>query len=251
MRFITLLLTLTLLVSVSSAQEAFVTDGLVSFWTFDKSNIKGKTVEDIWSDNDGNIKGEPKSAEGHINEALEFDGVDDWIEVPLNDSLALTDAITTEAWAKFNELGDYEGIYGTGHCTVFAKRNNDKFHLEYHNGADWKYIWSTTVAKTDEWYHILATYDNGIGKMYVNGKLEEETDQKPESIRPVTTNLTIGHIFGWAVADWPCNGVIDELRIYNRALTESEVQKNFKATSRTAVKANGKLPLCWGKIKHL
>jgi hypothetical protein len=251
MKAVTLLLTLTLSVSVAFAQETFVTDGLVSFWTFDKSDIKGETVKDIWGDNNGTITGDPKSVKGHINEALEFDGVDDWIEVPLTDSLKLTDAITTEAWAKFNALGDFEGIYGAGVSTVFAKRNNDKFHLEYHNGAEWKFIWSTTVAEVGKWYHILSTYDNGIGKMYVNGELEESNDRKPESIRPITSNLTIGHIFGWAVADWPCDGVIDELRIYNRALTESEVQKNFKATSHTTVKANGKLPICWGKIKRL
>ena len=121
--------------------------------------------------------------------------------------------------------------------------------------------WSTTVAEVGKWYHILATYDKGVGKMYVNGKLEESNDRKPETIRPVTSNLTIGHIFGWAVADWPCNGVIrgvsatltfrDELRIYNRALTSEEVQRNFKAISHTAVKARGKLPLCWGELKRL
>ena len=140
MRYVTFLLTLTMLVSVASAEEAFVTNGLVSFWTFDKADIKGKTVKDILGENDGTITGDPKSVKGHINEALEFDGVDDWIEVPLNDSLKLTDAITTEGWAKFNALGDYEGIYGSGTCIVFAKRNNDKFHLEYHNGAEWKYM---------------------------------------------------------------------------------------------------------------
>jgi len=80
--------------------EPFVTDGLVSFWTFDKEDISGKTVNDIWGDNDGTMVGKPELVDGKIDQALSFNGTSDMVEVPGNDDLTQigTDSVTAEAW---------------------------------------------------------------------------------------------------------------------------------------------------------
>ena len=66
-----------LLVSVGSISLAFepeiVTKDLVGFWSFDRTTIKGKTVNDIWSKNHGTIKGAPKSVRGKFGQALSFE----------------------------------------------------------------------------------------------------------------------------------------------------------------------------------
>ena len=62
---------------LNTAPASVVTDGLVSYWTFDKAYIVNDTVKDVWGDNNGTIIGNPKVVPGKIGEALEFDGADD------------------------------------------------------------------------------------------------------------------------------------------------------------------------------
>ncbi len=65
-------------VNVAESQE-YVIDGLVGFWTLDKEDIKGDTVKDVSGNgHDGKIEGDPKPIKGKIDEALHFDGKDDW-----------------------------------------------------------------------------------------------------------------------------------------------------------------------------
>ncbi|MCG8622435.1 MAG: hypothetical protein MJE68_10630, partial [Proteobacteria bacterium] len=54
--------------------QPIVTDGLVSYWTFDEKDIAGFTAKDVWGENDGRIVGDPKIVDGQVGEALEFDG---------------------------------------------------------------------------------------------------------------------------------------------------------------------------------
>ena len=85
--------------SVTEAQ--IVTDGLISFWTFDKSDVEDKIVKDLVGINDATINGDPQMVDGKIEEALEFDGVDDRVDCGADASLSLTGAITLEAWIKW------------------------------------------------------------------------------------------------------------------------------------------------------
>ena len=76
------LITFTLLFSIFSLNAAVasvVTDGLVSYWTFDKGSIVNKMVKDVWGDNNGKIIGNPKVVPGQVGEALEFDGAGDFV----------------------------------------------------------------------------------------------------------------------------------------------------------------------------
>ena len=99
------------------AEAAVVTDGLVSYWTFDESTIQGDTVEDIFGDNDGTVMGAPEMVEFAIGEALHFDGTDDYVEVESNESLELQDAFTMDNWVK----GDSEPDTGSGFSRGFSK----------------------------------------------------------------------------------------------------------------------------------
>ena len=59
------------------AQAQIVTDGLVGYWTFDEADIKGEEVRDVWGNNHGKTVGAPKSVEGKVGEALQFNGSTD------------------------------------------------------------------------------------------------------------------------------------------------------------------------------
>ena len=59
--------------------ENIVTDGLVSYWTFDRDDIIGNTVKDVWGENNATIVGTPTIVNGHLKDALKFDGIKDWL----------------------------------------------------------------------------------------------------------------------------------------------------------------------------
>lgn len=69
------------------ANAQMVVDGLVSRWTFDKADIDGKNVKDVQGNNNGTMQGNPKSVEGKIGDALDFDGAADHVVVPSNDNM--------------------------------------------------------------------------------------------------------------------------------------------------------------------
>ena len=81
--------------------ELIVTDGLVSYWTFDRHQVIGGTVKDVWGENDGTIVGNPKVVSGHVREALEFDGPRDYVNLTnLGDFGTQRGEATFEAWVK-------------------------------------------------------------------------------------------------------------------------------------------------------
>ena len=88
--------------------QTFITEELVSYWPFDRAHIKGKTVYDVVGDNDGSMMGDPKTVEGKVGEALEFDGVDDRVVVKDNPSLN-SSTFSIEMWLKPITIRPFEG----------------------------------------------------------------------------------------------------------------------------------------------
>ena len=243
------------------AEAAVVTKGLVSYWTLDRSTMEDKTVEDIFGGNDGTIMGEPEIVEGKINEALHFDGSDDYVEVESNESLKLKDAFTIETWVK----GDSEAAPGFGISQWLSKGEG---------GGNYSFFWGHSITlyarsitfltargtwpvvhiekslKIGEWYHIVGTWDGSNLKIYLNGKLSNETKV---AATPVTDDVPL-MIAGSKSGGTPqqmFDGAVDEVKIYNRALTESEVLNNFRDRSQSlAIISASKLPTLWGRIKR-
>lgn len=231
-----------------------VTDGLVSFWTFDKSDMDGKTVKDVWGNNDGTIVGGPKKVEGKIEEALEFNGSSDFIDCGSDASLDLTDAITIEVWIKPESAG--EGGPNAGPiCKAEAGVDPWSWQLRYNapgsfmgfqfnanpGGSTWISVQERLSA--GKWYHIAGTFDGNNIICYLNGV--EKQKGKIAAISGGTGRLFIGQD-GWVNV---FNGIIDEVRIYDRALSEDEIQQNYKSTLQLAVAPENKLAVIWGKIK--
>ena len=67
-----------LVFSANMAKAELITDGLISYWPLDKSDVVGGVAKDVWGDNHGELVGDPKVGEGQVNEGVEFDG-DDYI----------------------------------------------------------------------------------------------------------------------------------------------------------------------------
>nr|MBC8235945.1 hypothetical protein [bacterium] len=97
-----ILVTLAILIWQTNVQSQIVKDGLVHYWTFDKDHIKDEVVYDAIGDNEGEIRGEPKTVEGKIGEALEFDGLDDYISLTPVDAL-VNHSFTLQVWVNLTQ----------------------------------------------------------------------------------------------------------------------------------------------------
>ena len=92
--------------------KSVVTDGLVSYWTFDRHQVVGGTVKDVWGENDGTIVGNPKVVSGYVREALEFDGPRDYVNLTnLGDFGSQIGASTFEAWVKTGFKEDWMTLF--------------------------------------------------------------------------------------------------------------------------------------------
>jgi hypothetical protein len=227
------------------AQE-FVTDGLIGFWTLDKATIKGKTVNDVWGENQAQIAGgNPKMVEGRISDALEFDGASDVIQLP---DLGHSSTVTIEVWLKAYSFPQYAGLVSAPTSDPgmvhFKLRSSAAVSVDKRDNAN--SLDSPPIA-AEQWVHALFTCDTSEDKveLYVNGE-SIGTDISG----PTPVNLT-GLMIGREKSDRYFPGVLDEVRIYNRVLSEDEVLQNYHVESNSmAVNFADKITTTWGKIKQ-
>jgi len=166
-----------------------------------------------------------------FGKALNFDGYYDYVNIPNTNSLNPT-KITLEAWifpVSFNYYGN-----------ILSKRSPDQYILRlygytgqvqgyiYSNGS-WRYCTtpSNIAVSLNKWNHILFFYDNSVGKVYINGQLGC-TFSYNGSIVSGTNSLKIGTNSTSSTNSERFNGIIDEVRIYNRALSENEVLEHYQ-----------------------
>jgi hypothetical protein len=251
---LTVVFVATVFLCVNTAKAQIVENGLVSYWSFDKATIDGNIVKDLRGKNNGTINGTPKTIIGKIGDAMQFNGTTDFVDCGNDKSLKMADATTLEAWMLIDTFP-----FPAGYRTVITEHspasNEGKIFRILDNALQFLlgpagtptagYTFDSSAKA--KWQHIVATYDGIAMKLYVNGK---KGDEKATTIKiPVNTNsLWIAHS-GWGEF---FQGTFDEVRIYNRALSETEINKNFasQVPPTTAVsKSTEKLSSTWGEIK--
>jgi len=225
--------------------QEFVTDGLIGFWSLDKDTINGDVVKDVWGKNEGTINGDPKSVPGKIDEALEFDGQDDYVMLP---DMGNEPEVTVEAWVKAHSFPIMAGLVSTAPTdqwkpgTTHFKIWDSGIDIDKNDGSHHLRI----PAKTEEWYHAAYTSNTEKDeiKLYVNGELVDEgiTGAAPNNLTHIRfASEHDGRYFP---------GIIDEVRIYNRVKNEKEIKQNFNVKSNElAVDTVGKLAITWASIK--
>src|SRR5436190_7785211 len=188
--------------------------GLVSAYGFDEGT--GSTLGDSAGSAPGAITGATWMP-GRYGQALSFDGSD---QVVVGDT-DLPGSFTVMGWLQTRTL------YGTG-CASFVMKAHD-YGMEMCGGQMWASIgtgtgWSSTIkypwptADLNVWKHVALTYDGTTSRLYVDGVLVgSATGAHTTNNNPL--------IFGrWTPAAEYWNGLIDEVRIYNRTLTQAEIQ---------------------------
>ena len=228
------------------AQE-FVTDGLMGFWTLDEDSIDGKTVHDVRGENHGEIGGDPAMVEGKINKALEFNGTGDHVQIP---DMGNEVAVTVELWAKTYSIR----VGGLVSTFDPAQWKPGTVHFRFVGNENWSEVgmkdgglcYFGDDIEIDRWYHMAYTSDTSEDelKLYVDGELMDE------AISGAAPNNLASLRIGSENEGRYFHGILDEVRIYNRALSADEIKRNYSATSNAiAVNPSGKLATLWGKVK--
>lgn len=208
-----------------SAQD-YPPQGLVSYWKFDEGS--GNIAHDSVGPNDGTIHG-ATWAEGLINGALSFDGIDDFVDVGTDPSLDLTSQFTIGAWVYFNNQSIDLSIFGSSNPDVLRRFSFRSNCITLSDSSGQIELGVPIPAK--QWVYCAATWDGKTIKAYINAKLTGSVNWNG-TLPPAHDNL-IG-MFTTALRDpgggekgWYMDGLIDELLIYNRALSIEEIRQYY------------------------
>ena len=203
--------------------------GLVAAYGFGEGS-GGVVADSSGNGNTGTIAGASWTSAGRYGSALSFNGVDNWVTIPDSSSLHLAGALTMEAWVKPSTLT------GSWRTVLLKERPGDLCYALYANadtqgpsahvfinGAEAS-ARSTSTLPTNTWTYLAASYDGTTIRLYVDGTLTlSQTASGPIS----TSNdpLRIGGNAIWG--EW-FNGLIDEVRLYNGALNQTEIQTDMQ-----------------------
>ena len=249
---ITLVILIGMLCSISICTANVLEDALVGVWLFDE-NQGGVAKDASGNGHDGKIIG-AKWLQGKIKSGLEFDGNGNIVEIPHHADFDLTE-YTISAWVKTEPTGKWQTVIGKEPVAgnprnygIFVAGNTNLLGVNYTTGGAWKTAFSKTVAADGKWHHVAATFDGKVLRAYFDGVMEGETkteippDHNTEPVR-------IGR-WGNPRGDY-WSGVLDEVAMFNQALTEDEIQDiTMNMRDALAVEASGKLAVTWGTIKQ-
>jgi hypothetical protein len=205
---------------------------LIGWWRLDEGAGTTTTDSSI-NNNNGNLRGDPNShpqwVAGYIGSgALDFNGVTDYVDCSNNVSLNepnITGKITLAAWVDTNDCGNSQFnpyIAKGDHAYALQHRSANELEIAiYGAGTTW-YLASTPVNSSFNgvWHHLAGTYNGSQIKLYVDGELNATTDYVG-SIPSTPYNVNIGR--SSEVITRFYDGLLDDVRIYSRALSQEEV----------------------------
>jgi len=211
-------------------------------WHFDEGS--GTTAYDTSGNNNhGTLYNGPTWVNGKFKYALRFDGVDDYVEVPHSASLNPIYQISIEGW--FYWLGPttqsaQNGIRKQNQYLLFYWDNNTYFVNTFaiRSAGTWYYINLGDIRYEimNQWTHWVGTFDGKVLKLYINNVLRGSLTYTG-TIDQTYNPLQIGREpYGWFY-----NGIIDEIRIYNRALTAEEISYLYNYHGYTTPNYPGKV----------
>jgi len=202
---------------------------LVGWWRLDDSS--GTTaIDSSGNGNDGALMGDPQWAVGKIGGALQFDGTDDYVEVPHAEILTVDSEVTVMAWINASQ----HEVPGAGYQGIIAKGNGPRSYslyttaagvMHFSTGPGGGYTGSTSSAQVplNEWVHVCAQVINGGHQYYLNGE-DAGSGGNGATLQGTqdTGTVLIGRTQEGANRSF--GGLIDDARVYNRGLSQEEIQ---------------------------
>ncbi len=241
--------------SARDVQELFKTrppdieTGLVGHWKLNETS--GATAYDSSGNaNDGTLIGDPHWVQGKLQGALQFDGIDDYVDCGNDSSLGITAEITLGVWVKTNDAAN-------GQHNPYVTKGDHSYGIKHHTSNNIEYFiydggWQVARYPVDStfngvWHHLAGTYDGSELRLYIDGTLVT-TVAHSGTIASSPFNVNIGRNTEASTRFY--EGALDDVRIYNRALSAGDVQelfrwgKSFRIT-RVLMETTGGFNLTW------
>lgn len=232
--------------TLANCSSSFIVDGTTIISTLPSDNVmllnmdeslwdgtSGEVTDSSGSGNNGQAYGNATTdSAGKIERAGIFDGSGDYLRIPHSSSLEGTGDFTIELWIKPIDQNTWQGLVAKGdYRYLFALNDSgNNFRLAYY-GSGWQYgsVWHPY----NVWTHVAVTFDgNNSITFFVNGQ--------PEVTRTIAGNqassgaLLIGQ---WGNNYW-YEGLMDEVAVYDRALTDDEIQARYERGLRSVLEGS-------------
>jgi chitodextrinase len=219
-------------VTITVTPAASTASGLVAAYGFNEGS--GTTVTDSsGKGNTGSIANATWTTSGRFGRALSFNGSNSMVTVNDSASLDVTGAMTLEAWVyPQGSLSDWRTILmkeQAGSDVYYIETVGGQMVGDVYVGGSKHNTYSDTAIALNTWSHLAATYDGANLRIYINGTLAHAATSLTGNIQTSTGALRIGGNSIWGEY---FQGLIDEVRIYNRALSSTEIATDMN----TAVK---------------
>jgi len=212
----------------NSFQTEILNSNTTYYWRIDCKNQYYTTEGEVWSFTTGNAIADTNGF------ALQFDGTDDLLDCGNGSSLQITgNKITLEAWINVNEfksqpfagsiIAKDQGSNSSGY--MIRCGGNGIINFNIGNGS-WHEINSpANSVQLNNWQHVATTYDGTSMKIYIDGELAAQSNMTFIIGNAVNSNLFVGESPGFPGRVF--NGNIDEVRIWNVARTQSQIQNTM------------------------
>lgn len=218
------------LILIQHVQGQNYTSGLIAHWKFEESTY-GYTVNDAAGSHDGWMGGVTPGTSGMVNDAFTFDDPNNTlVSIDNHSDITNLSSFTLSAWINPTSTSGSHVIISKAQPDrdFVLKLNGNKLEAHFYNGA-YRSCTSSQSIPTNKWTHVMCTWSNNQWKLYINGSYEKSCTHSGQTPPWLGYVLHIGALVGGENFD----GIIDDVRIYNRALTSSDVMALYNATNRT------------------
>jgi len=231
--------------SMNTSENSDLTNGLVGLWSFNGADVSGTTAYDrSGNGNNGGISASgPTTAVGKIGQALDFDGNDDHVNMgdPASAVLDPTGSFSLSAWVKTTQTkgaADYAAIVGKGFLVAangyglfLDGDNSSKPAFQARTGATIVSARSSVSINDGAWHHLVGVRDHAgnITQLYVDGVLAGSGSGALTSYAS-TYYFGVGSRYNGSL--WETfffDGSVDEVRMYNRTLSATEIWNLYQA----------------------
>ena len=233
---------------VSNQASATITvtapTGLVAAYGFDEGSGT-TTVDGSGNGNTGSLASTLWSTGGRFGGALSFNGNSSRVNIADSASLRLTTGMTLEAWVRPSALADWATVIikertGWYAGALYATTDNGRPSGHVYTTGD-RELRGPSGIPVGAWTHLATTYNGSSLALYVNGT---QVASSPAT-GAIIANIGALRIGGNSIWYEPFNGLIDEVRIYSRALSASEIQEDMErsvAVDTTAPTVTARTP---------
>lgn len=214
-----------LFVSNAQAQTCSTApNNLVSWWRGEGNALDQNGL------NNGTLQNGTTYATGRVGRAFSFDGADDYVDVPDSASLDVSTAMTIDAWFYPTQIKSQRVItkWGTGGFRTFTLDLGSDAGVAIVVSSDGNNFPSVSTPAGDvplnQWTHVAVVFQGGsFLKIYINGVERADSGSAPSSLFNSTSPFRLGRNFNDVPGGFNYSGLLDEVGIYNRVLSQSEI----------------------------